>query len=141
MTDKKQVYKGIVKSGRGAGAGEMSAPGVLEGIRQLTGLSVIPGTLNINLTEIFDLSLLNYASFIDLGMPQMDLATMGIDFNGEQGLHYRQLVSAARYPGCVLCFTWVDRPGINAELVSPHHLRNTLNLQDGDIVGFTLVRD
>jgi len=139
MMDKKQVYKGIVKSGRGAGAGEMSAPGVLEGFRQLTGLAVIPGTLNIDLTEVFDLALLNYASFVDLGMPQTDLATMGIDFNGEQGLHYGQVVITARYPGCVLCFTWVDRPGINAELVSPHHLRNTLNLQDGDTVEFTLV--
>ncbi len=139
--DKKQVYKGIVTTGRGAGTGKMSAPGVLEGFRQLTGLSVIPGTLNINLTEDFDLSLLNYASFVDLGMPQVDLATMGIDFNGEQGLHYGQVVIAARYPGCVLCFTWVGRPGINAELVSPHHLRNTLNLQDGDTVEFTLVSD
>ncbi|GAF94210.1 unnamed protein product, partial [marine sediment metagenome] len=27
---------------------------------------------------------------------------------------------------------------INAELVSPHHLRNTLNLQDGDTIEFTL---
>jgi len=139
--DKEQVYKGIVKSGRGAGAGEMSAPGVLEGLRELTGLAVIPGTLNIDLTEVFDLSLLNYASFVDLGMPQIDLATMGIDFNGEQGLHYGQVVIATRYPGCVLCFTWVDRPGINAELVSPHHLRNTLNLQDEDLVDFTLVSD
>ncbi|MBA7707902.1 hypothetical protein ES703_116786 [subsurface metagenome] len=141
MTDKKQVYKGIVTTGRGAGAGVMSAPGVLEGFRQLTGLAVIPGTLNIDLTEVFDLSLLNYTPFVDLGMPQLDLAAMGIDFNGEQGLHYGQVVIAARYPGCIFCFTWVSRPGINAELVSPHHLRNTLNLQDGDTVEFTLVRD
>ena len=139
--DKKQVYKGIVTAGRGAGAGKMSAPGVLEGFRQLTGLAVIPGTLNINLTEAFDLSLLNYASFVDLGMPQMDLAAIGIDFSGEQGFHYSQIVIAAKYPGCVLCFTWVGWPGINAELVSPHHLRNTLNLQDGDTVEFTLVED
>ena len=141
MTNKKQVYKGIVTTGRGASAGEMSASGVLEGIRQLTGLAVIPGTLNINLTEVFDLSLLNYISFVDLGMPQIDLARIGIDFNSEQGFHYSQIVVAAKYPGCVLCFTWVGRPGINAELVSPHHLRNTLNLQDGDTVEFTLVRD
>jgi len=141
MMDKKQVYKGIVTTGRGAGAGEMSAPGVLEGFRQLTGLAVIPGTLNIDLTELFDLSLLNYASFVDLGMPQTDLAAMGIDFTDEQGLHYGRIVIAAKYPGCILCFTWVGRPGINAELVSPHHLRNTLNLQDGDTVEFTLVSD
>jgi len=141
MVDKKRVYKGIVKSGRGASAGEMSAPGALEGLRKLTGLTLIPGTLNIDLTEIFDLSLLNYASFVDLGMPRTDLAAMGIDFNGEQGLHYGQVVIADRYPGYVFCFTWVGRPGINAELVSPYHLRNTLNLQDEDLVEFTLVRN
>jgi len=139
--DKKQVYKGIVTTGRGAGAGVMSAPNVLEGFRQLTGLTVIPGTLNIDRTEVFDLSLLNYAPFVDLGMPPIDLAKIGIDFTGEQGLHYGQIVIATRYPGCVLSFTWIGRPGINAELVSPHHLRNTLNLQDGDTVEFTLVRD
>jgi len=137
--EEKQVYRGIVKTGRGAGAGEMSAHGVLEGLQRLTGLAIIPGTMNINFTEVFDLSLLKYASFVDLGRPQTDLAAMGVDFNGEQGLHYGRVVIADRYPGFVLCFTWVNQSGINAELVSTHHLRNTLNLQDGDIIEFTLV--
>ncbi|HUV43845.1 MAG TPA: DUF120 domain-containing protein [Dehalococcoidales bacterium] len=137
--EEKQVYRGIIKTGRGAGAGEMSAPGVLEGFRQLTGLAVIPGTLNIDLTEVFDLSLLSYNSSAELGMTQIDLRALGIDFDGEQGMHYGRIAIANEYPGCIICFTWVDCPGINAELVSPHHLRNTLNLQDGDTVEFTLV--
>ncbi len=137
--EEKQVYRGIVKTGRGAGAGVMSAPGVLEGFRQLTGLAVIPGTLNIDLTEVFNLSLLSYKSSAGIGMPQIDLRALGIDFDGEQGLHFGRIVIADEYPGCIICFTWLDRPGINAELVSPHHLRNTLNLQDGDTIEFTLV--
>ena len=137
--NREQVYRGIVRTGRGAGSGVMSAPGVLEGLRQLTGLAVIPGTLNLDLAEVFDLSLLSYKPLAELGMAQIDLRALGIDFDGEQGIHYGRILIADRYPGCLLCFTWVDRPGINAELVSPHHLRNTLNLQDGDTVEFALV--
>jgi CTP-dependent riboflavin kinase len=137
--EEKQVYRGTVKTGRGAGAGEMSAPGVLDGFRLLTGLAVIPGTLNVDLTEVLDLSLLNYNSLAELGMAQIDLCALGIDFDGEQGIHYGRILIGGRYPGCLICFTWVDHPGINVELVSPHHLRNTLNLQDGDTVEFTVV--
>ena len=137
--DEKKVYRGIVKTGRGAGAGEMSVPGVLEGFRLLTGLAVIPGTLNLDLAEVFDLSLLSYKSLAELGMAQIDVHALGIDFDGEQGIHYGQILIGGRYPGCLICFTWVDYPGINAELVSPHHLRDTLGLQDGGTVEFTLV--
>ena len=117
----------------------MSEPGVLEGFRLLTGLDVIPGTLNLDLAEVFDLSLLSYRSLAELGMAQFDVHALWIDFDGEQGFHYGQILIGGRYPGCIICFTWVDYPGINAELVSPHHLRNTLNLQDEDTVEFTLV--
>ena len=137
--EEKKVYRGIIKTGRGASAGVMSAPGVLEGFRQLTGLTVIPGTLNIDLGEVLDLSLLSYNSSAELGMPQIDLRALGIDFDGEQGIHYGRIAIADEYPGCILCFTWVPSPGISVELVSPYHIRNTLNLQDGDTVEFTLV--
>ena len=137
--DEKKVYRGIVKTGRGAGAGEMSVPGVLEGFQLLTGLAVIPGTLNLDLAEVLDLSLLSYKSLAELGMAQIDVHALGIDFDGEQGIHLGRILVGGRYPGCLICFTWVDYPGINVELVSPHHLRNALGLQDGDTVEFTLV--
>ena len=65
--DTSKVYQGFVKTGRGFGALEMSAPGILEGFQRLTGLSVIPGTLNIDLTKPFDLALLKYVAFFELG--------------------------------------------------------------------------
>jgi CTP-dependent riboflavin kinase len=135
--DKSHVYRGIVKTGRGAGASEMSAPGGLEGFQHLTRLSVIPGTLNIDLTEPFDLVLLNYLNFADAGW-EFDPTRQGITYEGEIGMHYGRVIIADKYPGCVVFFTWATDPYTDAELVSPYHLRSTLDLVDGDIVEFTL---
>lgn len=116
----------------------MSKPGALEGFQRLTGLSIIPGTLNIKLTESIDLSLFSYLKFADVGW-DFDPATQGIEYHGEIGVYYHQAIVAGNYPACLLFFTWVTTPGIDAELVSPHHLRTVLNLKDRDIVEFTLV--
>ena len=132
-----QIYQGKVKTGRGGAAGEMSKPGGLEGFRILTGLSVIPGTMNIKLIEMFDLSLLNYLKFADVGW-EFDPATQGIEYEGEIGMHYRHATVANEYAACLIIWTWVTDIRTNAELVSPHHLRTVLNLKDGDIIGFTL---
>lgn len=115
----------------------MSAPGGLEGFQRLTGLSVIPGTLNIDLTEPFDLALLNYVTFVELGWA-INLPKQGIKYDGEIGMHYGRAIIADKYPACVIFFTWVDDPYTDAEVISPYHLRSTLDLQDGDIVEFTL---
>jgi len=133
-----KVYRGFVKTGRGYGALEMSDPGSLEGFQRLTGLSVIPGTLNIDLTEPFDLALLNYATFAELGWA-IDLSKQGIKYDGEIGMHYGRVIVANRYPAYVIFWTWVDDIYTDAELISPHHLRSTLDLQDGDIVEFRLL--
>jgi CTP-dependent riboflavin kinase len=135
--DKKRTYRGTVRTGRAGGASEMSRPGGLEGFRQLTGLSVIPGTLNIKLTELFDLNLLKYVSFADIGW-EFDPATQGIKYRGEIGAYYRRVNVAGKHPACLFIFTWVTDVRTNAELVSPHHLRTALRLNDGDIVEFTL---
>ena len=135
--NKNKVYRGTVKTGRGLGASEMSAPGSLEGFRLLTGLSVIPGTLNIDLAEPFDLSLLKYNTFAELGWA-FDPATQGIKYEGEIGIHHGQAIVAGKYPACLIFFTWVNDPYTDAELISLHHLRSVLNLRDGDILEFTL---
>ena len=132
------IYRGIVKTGRGAATGVMLKSGFLDGLQQLSGLFVIPGTLNLCLDRPFDLSLLRYASFEDMGIPVIDLAALGLDFSGEQGVYYRRVTVAGKYPGCVLFLTWVDDPTRDAEMVSSHHLRSTLGLQDGDTIEFTL---
>ena len=80
--DKSKVYRGFVKTGRGTGALEMSARGSLEGFQRLTGLTVIPGTLNIDLTKPFDLALLNYVTFAELDWT-IDLSKQEIKYDGE----------------------------------------------------------
>jgi len=132
-----EVYHGIVKRGRGAGAGEMSAPGVLEGFKLLTGLSIIPGTLNVDLDQPFNLALLKYVSFAEIGF-SIDLVKLGIDYDGELGAYYGRIIIADMYPASVIFFTWVDDPHTDAELVSSYHLRSVLNLQDGDTIEFKL---
>jgi CTP-dependent riboflavin kinase len=135
--DKNKVYRGIIKTGRGGAVAEISQPGFLEGFRWLTGLTIIAGTLNIDLTEPFDLSLLNYVKFADIGW-EFDPATQGIEYDGEIGVYYHRALVAARYPACLLIFTWVTDIYTDAELVSPYRLRSTLGLKDGDVVEFTL---
>ena len=135
---RKKVYRGLVKTGRGYGALEMSVPDSLEGFQRLTGLSVIPGTLNIDLTEPFDLALLRYVTFAELGWT-IDLSRQGIKYDGEIGMHYGRVTVANKYPACVIFWTWVDDLYTDAELISPHHLRSTLDLQNGDIVEFRLL--
>ena len=138
--DKKQVYQGTIKSGRGAAAEAIAAPGVLEVYRQLTGLSVIPGTVNITLTKPLDQTRLNYVRSADYGW-QLDLAKLGIEYEGEQGFHHGLILVAGQYPASIIMFNWADDPTIHAEIVSPHHLCSALNVQDGDTIEFTLVED
>jgi len=134
------IYHGVVKTGRGGGAVEMSMPGVLKGFQRLSGLSVIPGTLNLDLTEPFDLKLLKYVTFAELGY-EFTPSKQGIKFDGEIGMHYGRVTIADKYPACVIFFTWVDDPYKDAEVVSPYHLRSDLGLKDGDIVEFRLSED
>lgn len=132
-----KIFRGSVKTGRGAGALEMSSPESLEGFRNLTGLSVIPGTLNIDLTEPIDLAILNYVTFDELGWA-VNLTKQGIKYDGEIGMYYGPVIVADKYPASVIVFTWVDDIYTDAELISPYHLRSSLRLQDGDIVEFRL---
>jgi CTP-dependent riboflavin kinase len=117
----------------------MSAPEAIELNKKLTGLSVIPGTLNITLTQPFELHLLDYFRFSDIGV-QIDIRAMGIDFEGEQGFHYGRISMVGDYPAALIIFTWNPDPNYG-ELISPHHLRSTLGLEDGDAIEFTLGKD
>ena len=118
----------------------MSAPGVLELAQELLGHPIVPGTLNLRLTQPFDVPLTNYLSFTESGI-EINFAELGIDYDGEAGVHFGRIVIADRYPGFVICPTWVEYPSNSVELVSNYHLRSTLGLQDGDTVEFTLLED
>lgn len=53
-------------------------------------------------------------------------------------MYYGRVTVGGRYPAGLIFFSWVGSPGLDAELVSPHHLRSALGLQDGDAVELTL---
>ncbi len=135
--EEKRIYKGTVSTGIGGAVAEMLKPDSLEEFRRVLGLSIIPGTLNIKLAEPFDLSVLKYVKFSDIGW-EFDPATQGIDYQGEIGMYWRRATISGRYPACLIIFTWTPNVHIDAELVSPHHLRTVLDLKDGDTVEFTL---
>lgn len=132
-----KVYKGIIRTGIGGAVGEMSKPGALEEFQRLTGLSIIPGTLNIKLTEPFNLSLLKYLRFADIGW-EFDPATQGIEYKGEIGMYYSRATVTGNYPAYLVIFTWVTNVYTDAEIISPHHLRTVLRAGDGDMIEFTL---
>ncbi len=137
---KKQVYQATVRSGRGQATAVHSGPGVLDGIERLTGLSVMPGTFNIYLSQPCDMTLLQYTSVAELGWGDFNLAEVGIDYDGEVGVHWGRIIVADKYSACLIIPTWRDKP-LNAEMMSPHHLRSALNVQDGDTIEFTLAED
>jgi CTP-dependent riboflavin kinase len=132
-----EVYTGRVKTGLGLGAAEMSRPGALEKFERLCGLDLVPGTLNLRLAAPMDLARLKYVRFADIGW-EFDPASQGIPFRGETGVYLRRVTVAGRLPACLLIFAWVTDVHRHAELVSPHHLRTSLGLADGDPVTFTL---
>lgn len=132
--------QGIVRTGRGGAAAGMSTPEFQEKFKELIGLNVTPGTLNLKMTEPLNLNLFRYLKFSDVGW-DFDPATQGINFKGEIGVYYRRATIAKKYPACVLVFTWVTNLNTDAELVSRYHLRTVLNLKDGDKVKFTLDRE
>jgi CTP-dependent riboflavin kinase len=138
--DTSHVYQGIVKTGRGGAVAEMDQPDFTEGFKKLTGLDVIPGTLNIKMVEPLNLNLLRYLKFADIGW-EFDPATQGIDFKGEIGVYYRRATVQGKYKACLVVFTWVTDIHTDAELVSPHHLRTVLKLNDGDKVKFKLDKE
>lgn len=131
------VYRGTVRTGRGGAVAEMSKPGGVEGLAMLTGLRVIPGTMNVLLAEPFELSRLRYFRFADADW-DFHPASQGIEFTGETGVHYGRITIAGACPGVLLFWTWVPDIRRYAELASPVHLRTELGLKDGDTVFFTL---
>ncbi len=133
-----RVFRGRVRAGRGAATVIMSDPAVLATYGRLAGLSIIPGTLNIRLLQPFDLWRLRYVNLEEHGF-KPDFARWGINYTGEMGMHTGRVLVEGRYPAGLIFFTWAPDPGLDAELVSPHHLRRRLGLQDGDTVEFTLV--
>ncbi len=131
------TFSWIVKTGISVAAVEMAMFGHLKVWETLTGLRVIPGTLNLSLLKPFDLSLLKYLSFSKVGW-DFDPSTQGFDFNGDIGMHYGLITIAGKYSGALVFWSWVPELSTRPELISQVHLRSTMGLKDGDTVEFSL---
>lgn len=129
--NEEKIYRGKVKTGIGGAVEEWLKPGVRESFQALTGLLVIPGTLNLRLTEPFDITGMKFVEV------DFDPARYGNPYKGETGIYYDRVMVAGKYQACVCVFTWINDK-YHIELVSPHHLRTVLDLRDGDTVEFTL---
>jgi CTP-dependent riboflavin kinase len=134
------LFNGTVKTGIGGAVTEISNTNELKEWEDLTGLKIIPGTLNLHLEKPFDLTFLKYLSFSEIGW-DFDPSTQGHDFNGDIGMYYHRINIADTYPGIVAFWTWVPEIDTNAELISSVHLRTVLGLKDGDKVSFCLHND
>jgi CTP-dependent riboflavin kinase len=132
-----ELFNGTIKTGIGGAVTEMSDPNHLNDWEELTGLKIIPGTLNIQLAKPFDLALLKYISFSEIDW-DFSPSAQGFNFSGEVGMFYHPITIAKKYPGVIVFWTWVPEINFHAELVSPVHLRTTIGLEDGDSIEFVL---
>ena len=132
-------FVGRVTKGRGLGAPLMSEPRVLDLVNELMGLLPVPGTLNVRLAEPFDRSLIpHFADFAKLS------GQLGIDLvaeTGQTGLWWAPVLIEGQYRGVVF---QAEQDGYSPDLVElfcETHLRGTLDLNDGDLIQFSILDD
>jgi CTP-dependent riboflavin kinase len=117
---------GTVAPGRGFGAERMADPGLLNRLQQIVGFPVVPGTLNVRLSEPLERdSRWRYHGAAEIS-PDWEERT------GQAGYFLVPARVAERYR-CV-CFQ-ADEPGYPAdliELICEVHIRSTLGLSHGD---------
>ena len=135
-----KTFIGTVESGIGKASIEMAKSDGLEDWKHLTGLAILPGTLNLHLKNPFDLSLLKYRRFSEIGW-DFDPSTQGHNIKDDVGMYYHRINIADVYPGFVVFWTWVPDFDKKAELISSVHLRTALGMKDGDTVRFSLAND
>jgi len=119
---------GVVQAGRGLGAGLMGDQTVMEGLRELAGFSLVPGTLNVRLPEPLDRDGWRYVAADEVA-PDWEART------GQSGYFLAPVTIAGRFRG--LAFQAVEPVGLGyppdqIELFAEVHLRSALGLSDGD---------
>ncbi len=130
-----RIYRGIIVGGRGLGVKGMSAPRMRRVLRRIIDFDFVPGTLNVRLRESFDEGLLeSYVGWEELGRRLPDP-----EVPGRRGLRYGRVIIAQRFPGIAFQGDEPDYPADQVELISDRHIRQTLNLSDGDTIEFALV--
>src|SRR5882672_7714759 len=127
-------YRGIVVPGRGFGAPRMANPAVLQAAQRLTGLILVPGTLNVRLPQPFDGLLPWYFTEDELGgHVWRDHAP------NRTGIRCGEVLIAGRYRGMVFQGDEPEYPPTQVEIMSDHHLQTTLGLHDGATLEFSLI--
>jgi CTP-dependent riboflavin kinase len=136
MSSQGTTFRGVVVAGRGFGAPRMSQPTLLHATQQLTDLMFVPGTLTVRLPQPFESTLTGYVTEDDLG------GNVWSDHAPHrQGIRYGEVIIAGRYRGIIFQGDEPEYPLEQVEMLSDHHLRATLGLQDGDMLEFTLLPD
>ena len=130
---RQRVFRGVVASGRGLAEPVMSTPAIQKALANLTGLSMVPGTLNVVLRDAFKEKLPVYVPVKELG------GLPGVP--NRKGLRLGAVIIAGRFNGIVFQGDEPEYPPNHVELISDHKLRAELNLADGDAIEFTMVRD
>ena len=127
-------YRGIVVPGRGFGAQRMANPTVLQAAQRLTALTLVPGTLNVRLPQPFDGALTGYLTEDDLG---------GVVWRDHaphrQGIRFGEVFIAGQYRGIMFQGDEPEYPPNLVEIMSDHHLRDMMGLQDGDTLEFAVL--
>ena len=127
-------FRGVVVPGRGFGAQRMAKPSILQAAKRWTDLNLVPGTLNVRLPRPFDGTLPGYLTEHDLGgVVWRDHAP------NRKGIRFGEVIIAGKYRGIVFQGDEPEYPPEQVEILSDHHLRATLGLQDGDMLAFTLL--
>ena len=118
MASPGKTYRGIVVPGRGFGAQRMANPAVLQAAQRLTGLILVPGTLNVRLPQPFDGTLTGYLTEDDLG---------GVVWRDHaphrQGIRCGEVLIAGQYRGIMFQGDEPEYPPKQVEILSDHHLR------------------
>jgi CTP-dependent riboflavin kinase len=126
---------GIVEPGRGLGAGLMADEAVMERLEELAEFSIVPGTLNVRLSQPLERGpRWRYVSAAEI-TPDWEART------GQAGYFLAPVLVAGRFRG--LAFQAVERggpgyPPDQIELFCEVHLRRELGLGDGDRIGVRL---
>jgi CTP-dependent riboflavin kinase len=126
---------GIVQPGRGLGAELMADRWVMETLQELSGFTVVPGTLNVRLPGPLERGpSWRYVPAAEI-TPDWEART------GQAGYFLASVTVAGRYRG--LAFQAVEPgergyPPDQIELFCEAHLRAELGLDDGDLIAVWL---
>lgn len=126
-------FTGVVEAGRGLGAPRMADPDVHARLQDLLGFPVEPGTLNLRLSMPWDRALAPWYVAAE------EIAVSWRARTAQAGYFCSRVLIAGRYRGIV---AQADEPGYPVDLVellSEVHLRETLDLEDGDALSFIVV--